>query len=122
MTDTLRRLGELSREYEARATAFEQLALNAAAAEADHKHAKAVHMVRTRHTEERVAQAWAETLADADEGVAKLHRLRLESAAVADAARAKLSQLREAVATGRSVMVGQREADRIHAAGLGGAA
>ena len=117
----MRRLGVLSREYEARATAYADLALNAATAEPDHKHAKAVHMLNTRTEDPKVAVSWAETLADADPEVAGKLRLRLEASAVADAARAKLSQLREAVATGRSVMVGEREQDRLHAAGVGGA-
>ena len=115
-------LGEYSKEYATKAQAYEALAMAAAKTEADHKHAKARHMVTTRMTDPKVAQSWAETLADADEEVATLHRLRLESAAVADAARAKLAQLREAVAVGRSFLVAEREADKLSAAGLGGAA
>jgi hypothetical protein len=118
----MRRLGQLSREYEARATAYAELATSAANAEASHKHARAIHMLESRAGDPKMAVSWAETLADADPEVAGLLRERLETGAIADAARAKLSQLREAVATGRSVMVGEREQDRLHSAGLGGAA
>ena len=68
------------------------------------------------------AVAKAETLANADDVVAAGYTLSLQTAALADAAKSKLTQLREQVATGRSVMVGEREADRQHAAGLSGAA
>ncbi len=117
----VRRLGEVSREYEALATDYAALAREAANAEAEHKRAKARHMVTARAEDPKLSAAWAETTADADEAVAALLSDRLLSAAVADAARAKLNQLREAVAVGRSVLVAERTADSIHASGTGGA-
>lgn len=115
----IQRLGQLSREYEGRANDYADIAKTAAANEARYRTVKAQTMLTA--TGSGASAAKAEIIADADPDVAQACWDFKVSAAVADAARAKLNQLREAVATGRSVLVNEREADRVHAAGLSGA-
>ena len=116
----IQRLGELSREYERRANAYADVARDAAGNEARYRMLKAQTMLAA--TQDGASAAKAEIIADANPQVAQACWDYKVSAAVADSARAKLSQLREAVATGRSVLVNERESDRVHAQGMGGAA
>lgn len=122
----LQRLGEVSLDYERRADAYRDIALAAAAAEAEHKAARARAILaakaEARGESERISHAEAETRAEADPTVAGLFLARLTTAAEADAAREKLRQLREQVATGRTAVASDRAADANHAAGLTGAA
>ncbi len=117
----VRRLGAVSREYEKQADAYRDVAIDAAAAEAEHKAKRAQAILRFKAERERMSHAEAETRAEADETVAALYRERLITAAVADSHRAKLYQLREQVRFGVSAAVTEREADRIHASGWSGA-
>jgi hypothetical protein len=119
----IRRLGEVSRAYELAADEYRAIALRAAEAEAAHKSARArmILQVKARETE-RISHAEAEARAEADEEIAGLYRNRLITAALQDSHREKLRQLREQVATGRTAVTSEREVDKIHAAGLSGAA
>lgn len=116
----LDRLGEVSREYQRMADAYRQVAMDAAAAEAEHKARKAQVILSAKADGERVSHAEAESRAEADENVAALYRDRLVKAAMADAHREKLRQLREQVANGRTYVASEREVDRMHAEGNGG--
>lgn len=116
------RLGEISRTYEALASDYLPLAVDAAEAESAHKRARARHMLTMRADDPKISAAWAAESADADDEVAGLLTARLTTAAVADATRQKLHQLRESVAVGRSVFAAERDSDRVHAGGTGGAA
>lgn len=117
------RLAEVSREYERAAGEYRDVAVAAALAEAAHKQARAKAILRCKADDSvRMSHAEAETRAEADDDIADLYRQRLVTAAVADSHRERLRQLREQVATGRTAVVGDRETDRIHAAGLDGAA
>ena len=119
----LRRLGEVSRAYELAADEYRAIALRAAEAEAAHKAARAKAILRVKASEtERISHAEAEARAEADEEIANLYRDRLITAALQDSHREKLRQLREQVATGRTAVTSEREVDKIHAAGLSGAA
>lgn len=118
----LERLGEVSREYERKADAYQDVALAAAAAEAAHKTARAKAILRFKAEEGRVSHAEAESRAEADDAVARLYLERLTTAAVAESHREKLRQLREQVANGRTAVASDRAADQHHAAGLTGAA
>lgn len=122
----IQRLGEVSRQYEEMADAYRQVALDAAAAEAAHKVARAKVILNVkavaRGESERISHAEAETRAEAADDVAALFLARLTTAAVADSHREKLRQLREQVATGRTAVASDRAADVHHAAGLTGAA
>lgn len=122
MSETVRRLGQISREYEVKAGEYEALAIAAARADAAYKVGKARHMARLKAEDPKASQSWADTLADADSDIAVLLEERFITAAVVDAAAKKLAQLKEAVAVGRSVVASEREADRQHAAGIGGQA
>lgn len=116
------RLGDVSRQYEQMANTYRDVTLDAAAAEAAHKTARAKAILRAKSGEERVSHAEAETRAEADDAIADLYLRRLTTAALAESHRAKLHQLREQVATGRTAVASERAADQFHAEGRTGAA
>lgn len=116
-TSALAHLGQVSALYAELAQAYEAVALTAANAEAEHKRARAQTILRVKASEERMSHAEAETRAEADEHVAELYRQRVTTAAVADAHRARLSQLKEQVAVGRSFAVAERTADTLETRG-----
>lgn len=118
----IRRLGEVSREYERMANEFEDLALRAAKAEAAHKSARAQAILTAKASAAGMSHAEAETRAEADPRVADLYMERLTTAALADSRREKLRQLKEQQANGRSAVAYERDVDKIHADGLSGAA
>lgn len=117
ISEALKRLGEVSAEYARRAQDFARIADEAAEAEATHRAERARAVVRHKTSEERMAMSEAEVRAEADEQVADLYRDRLVKAAARDAAKAKLDQLREQVAVGRSFAAAERAADELHARG-----
>lgn len=111
----LAHLAKISAEYAEMAQAYEEVARTAAECEADHRHARAKAVLKYKASEDRMSQAEAETRAEADDGVANLYRLRVVTAAVADAHRERLRQLREQTSVGRSVVASERAGDEIHA-------
>lgn len=113
----LERLGQVSNTYAREAQAYEAVAIAAAEAEADHKRVRAQTILRVKASEERMSHAEAEARAEADDQVSGLYRVRVTTAAVADAHRERLRQLREQVAVGRSFATSERAADQFHAAG-----
>jgi hypothetical protein len=121
MSDSVRRMGEVSREYETKANESEGIYTAAARAESAYKHEKAKRVIRFKESE-KMSVAEAETRADADDAIAELYQTRLVAQAVADAHKAKLAQLREQVAVGRTAVVDERAADQFHSRGYGGAA
>lgn len=114
MNEAAMRLGQISKDYAKLASDYESIAQDAAIAESEYRKVKAQTMLRA--TAEGASAAKAEIIADADDMVATLCLGYKTSAALADATRAKLTQLREQVAVGRSLMVSERELDKIHAA------
>lgn len=123
LSESLRRLGDVSREYEALANTANEVYTDAARAEATHRYERAKAMLRAKAGADfKMSIAEAETRADADDTVAELYQTRLVTAAGADALKAKLAQLREQVATGRTAVVDERAGDQFHARGYGGAA
>lgn len=118
----LTRLGEVSRAYQLAADEYRAVAVAAAEAEAAHRSEKAKAVLKYRALDDVRSHAEAEARADADDHIADLYRQRLVTAAVADSHKAKLAQLREQVATGRTRVTSEREVDRIHAGGMSGAA
>jgi hypothetical protein len=112
----LARLGELSKAYESATIEYEQLAHDAAVAEATHKAARAKAILRFKASEtERISHAEAETRAEADDEIAGLYRDRLIKVAKADAQRETLRRLREQVATGRTFAASDRANDQFQA-------
>ena len=118
----LERLGAVSREYQTAAQGYEAIAVAAAESESLHKTERAKKLLSIKATEERMSHAEAEARAEADDYIAGLYRDRLVKAAQAEAARARLAQLREQVAVGRSVVTSERAADQFHSERIGGAA
>jgi hypothetical protein len=110
-------LGEVSKMYARLADSYRQVTLDAAAAEAEHKAARAKAVLAFKAGEEKVSHAEAEARADADDHIADLYLRRLTTAALASSHREKLHQLREQVATGRTAVASERAADEMHARG-----
>lgn len=117
MSEALTRLGEVSREYQRMAQAYEAVLTAAAEAEAAHKSARACRILRALAEGEASSHAKAETIAEADAEIGALYRDRLVTHAKADAHRGQLQRLREQVANGRTFAASEREVDRIHAEG-----
>lgn len=118
----LDRLGAVSRAYELAADEYRPVVVAAAEAEAAHRSGKAKAILRFKALDDVRSHAEAEARADADEHIADLYRQRLVTAAVAESHKAKLQQLREQVATGRTRVTSEREVDRLHSQNLTGAA
>lgn len=118
----LDRLGAVSLEYQTKADEYREIAQAAARAEAEHKTARAKAVLRFKAAAERMSMAEAECRAEADDDVAELYLRRLTTAARADSHREKLRQLKEQIAYGRTYVATEREIDRMHADGRGGAA
>lgn len=117
---TIQRLGAVSREYESRASAYEHIAIDAARAEAEYRRLHAVAKLKAMH--DGASAAKADAIADADPEVSQVCLAYKHGAAVADAAGKKLIQLRVQIDLGRSVLTSEREADKLHGSGSGGAA
>lgn len=115
MTEALGHLGNVSRTYAIKAAEFRDIAVAAAKAEALHKSAKAKAILRAQADGEGLSHNRAETIADADDEIGRLLTDRLVAAALADAHKEQLRQLREQVANGRTMVVNAREIDRLHA-------
>lgn len=114
MSDAVRRLGVVSREYEAKANESEEIYVAAAEAEAEHKRVRSRSVVTWKETEGVRSISEAEYRADASDEVAELYRDRLVKSARSDAHRGKLAQMREQVAVGRTSVVDERAADQSH--------
>lgn len=117
MADAVTTLGAASRDYEKAVSEYEQIALDAATAESDYKHAAAVFKTKARFEDPKVSAAYLDVMADADEELSGLLAERLRTAAVLDAAQKRISQLKERVSTGRTYVASERAADQIHAQG-----
>lgn len=77
MSESLRRLGDVSRLYEQKADECEQVYTDAARAESAYKHERAKAVIRFKESGERMSVAEAETRADASDEVAALYQDRL---------------------------------------------
>jgi hypothetical protein len=122
----LQRLTSYALAYERAADEYKALALEAAASEAEHKAARAKAVLRFKakveQGKQRMSQAEAESMAEADDTVADLYMARLTSAALAEAHKQKLFQLKSMVEVAWTVVASERVGDFHHAAGLTGAA
>lgn len=120
MSSPIQQLGAVSREYATKANEYQDIALDAAQAESDYRRERAVCKLRAMSGGASAAKA--DAIADADDIVSRSCLQYKTSAALCDAAGKKLAQLREQIAVGRTVLVGERELDRLHSQGVGGAA
>lgn len=116
----LAQLGRVSRLYESLTVEYRDVCKEAAETEADYRRMKAVFI--TRATADGMAVGKAEYAADADKEVAAACMAYKLAAGLAEAAKQRLIQLREQVATGRSVLVTDRESDRIATTNIAGRA
>jgi hypothetical protein len=120
MSESIRHLGNVSRAYELKADAADEVYTEAAEADANHKYAHARAVLLFKESGERMSQGEAETRADADDEVARLYREKVVTRAKADALKAKLTQMREQQANVRTAVVDERGVDEGHARGYGG--
>lgn len=107
--------------YQETALGYAGITREAAVAEAEYRRIRAQRMAKATISEGASA-AKAEILADADDAVAAACLRYKVGASVAEATRARLAQLREQVASDRSELAYEREADKFHAAGFAGGA
>lgn len=123
LSESLRRLGQVSHLYETLASSANEIYTDAARADATHRHQRARLIVRTKaEADFRMSHAEAETRADTDDLIAELHLKKVVTNAAMEALKEKLRQMREQVATGRTAVVDERGVDQIHGRGIGGAA
>jgi hypothetical protein len=120
MNESLRRLGDVSRAYDLKADTADEVYTAAAEADATHKHAHAKAVLEFKESGERMSQGEAEARADADDHIAGLYRDKVVTKAKAEALKAKLVQMREQQANGRTAVVDERAVDEGHARGSGG--
>lgn len=121
MSEAAQHLGKVSREYELRAISAADVYTEAARAEAAYKNERAKAVYRHKMSGDRMSVAEAELRADAQDDICELLQARLVKAAAADGLKARLTQLREQNANGRTAVVDERAADQFHANGYGGA-
>lgn len=110
---TIAQMGRVSREYEAKASEYRELSLNAVSAERDYRHQRAVFMAEQMAAGASAAKA--EVMADADDRIESLAVKYRMSQVVREAALEKLRQLRSQLEVGRTVVASERDWDRIHA-------
>lgn len=113
--DAIRRLGDISRTYEATVIEYAEQTKSAAIAEADYRRVKAVYVTRACAAGTPVSKA--EYAADADDEVSEACMAYKVTAGAAEATRARLRQLQAAIDAGRSYVASDREADRLAASG-----
>lgn len=117
MNESLRRLGDVSRFYEQKADSAEKVYVDAAEADATYKHERAKAVLRHKGSGGPMSQGEAETRADADDQIYQFHRDKVVLSAKAEALKAKLVQLKEQNANGRTATVDERKVDEFHAQG-----
>lgn len=91
-----------------------------AQAEVAYKSERAKRILRAK-SDGAKSIAEAETVADADDGMRDLRLAYLIAEGGADACGRSIAALRERIGFGRSLIATEREADRLHASGSGGA-
>lgn len=118
---TVRRLGEISVEYQKRASEIEGILVKAADAEANYRATHAKRALSAMVTEAASA-AKAEIIANADDEVSDACFSYKVQGALAEAAKCKLTQLRAALEFGKAKLYADLGTDKIHAQGMSGAA
>lgn len=120
-----RRLGEVSQAYEMKADEYEQVCKDLPKAESAYTKAKAVFKVEARFAagaDSKVSDVELETRAQADDKISDLYARFLELKYAEVSIAAKLRQLKTQNENGRTLVVNEREVDKIHANGWSGAA
>ena len=125
MRSPQQRLGQVSQAYELKANEYETVCDELAAVEAAYTKAKAVFKVTARHNagpDERLTDVELETRAHATDEIAAIHAEFLRLKYAEKSIEQKLRQLKTQNDNGRTLVVNEREVDKIHAHGLSGAA
>jgi hypothetical protein len=120
-----RRLGEVSQAYEVKADEYETVCKDLAAAESAYVKAKAVFKVEARYkagADSKVSDVELETRAQADDKISELYEKFLGLKYAEKSLEQKLRQLKTQNDNGRTLVVNEREVDKIHAHGWSGAA
>jgi hypothetical protein len=104
--------------YEVKADEYITVCTDLAEAKAEYTHVKAVFKIREKMNLSKVSDVELETRAHADDKIAGLYRQMLLCEAAEKSLEAKLRQLKEQQANGRTAVVQEREVDQIHANGL----
>lgn len=105
-------VGSLCLQLHAKANEYEVQARKRAVAEAEYKSAKAKRILKARAEGERSVAA-AQTVAEADDYIKKLHLDFLIADGMTDALTKGMIALRERIGYGRSLMANEREADKL---------
>lgn len=125
MSEALRRLGVVSRAYEAKADEYTTVCKELAKADSAYTRAKAVFKVEARfkaNPEDKLSDVELETRAHANDEIAALYELYLVLKSTEKSLYEKLRQLKTQNDNGRSAVATEREVDKIHASGSSGAA
>lgn len=125
MNHSERRLGQVSQAYELKANEYEKVCDDLAVAEAAYTKAKAVFKVQARHDagpDNKLTDVELETRAHAKDDIADLYAEFLRLKYAEKSIEQKLRQLKAQNDNGRTIVVNEREVDKIHANGWSGAA
>jgi len=105
-------VGQLCLQLHFKANEYAEAATKRAKAEATYKAEKAKRILRARADGEKSISA-AQTVAEADDHIAKLHLEFLIADGMTDALTKGMIALRERIGYGRSLMANEREADKL---------
>lgn len=89
--------------------------VDAALADADYRHERAVFMAKLKAKDPKLAESWAGVMADADPEVHQKNRARMGFAAVADAVKSRLAWFRAKADALRSEVANDRAASQLYA-------
>lgn len=117
MNAALKHLGQVSRVYELKADEYINVCTDLAEAKAAYTYAKSLFKMEKKLDFLKISDVELETRAHADEKIAGLYRKMLLCEAAEKSLEAKLRQLKEQQANGRTAVVQEREVDQLHANG-----
>jgi hypothetical protein len=107
-------VGALCRELDRTVDQYRTELARKAETESDFKRDRAKRIIRARVEGEATSAAQAETVADADDAIAKLRLDYLIAEGIAASTKEKIASLKERIGYGRSLMATEREQDRLH--------
>lgn len=121
MSSTATNVAKLCVDLDRKVHEYAEAVATRARAEVNYKSERAKRILRAK-SDGAKSVAEAETIADADEGIADLRLAYLIAEGTADACGRAIGALRERIGYGRSLIATERETDRLHSQGVGGAA
>lgn len=115
MNEAIQRLRATSDNFELKANLTRDTYRAAASADAAYKRERAKAVLKFKASGPGMSQSEAETRADADEVISRLHLDKVIANAEMESLKDKLRQLKEREASCRTETTTERELDRIHA-------